>query len=51
MDGEEYESECENYILRSVNHWMYLQKIKKSSLSIFDDKGNYLSNIKSLPWN
>ena len=51
LDGDDYEKECENYILRSVNHEMYLQKIKKSSLSIFDDERNYLSNIKSLPWN
>ena len=27
-----------SYILRSLNHEMYLQKIKKSSLTFFDDK-------------
>ena len=42
---------CENYILRSIDHEMYLQKIKKTSLSIFDDKINYLEKTKSLPWN
>ena len=29
LDGEEYERECENFILRSVNHEMYLQNIKE----------------------
>ena len=51
LDGEKYENECDNYILISISHEMYLQTIKNSSLSIFDDKKNYLSNIKSLPWN
>ena len=37
------------YILKSINHEMYLQKIKISSLSICDDKWNYLNNTKSLP--
>ena len=30
---------------------MYLQEIKQSSVSIFDDKRKYLNNIKCLPWN
>ena len=51
LDGEEYVKECDNYSLRSVNHEMYLQKIKKSSLSIFVDKSTYLNNNESLPWN
>ena len=38
LDGEEYQKECNNYILRSINHQMLLQEIKKSTLSIFDDK-------------
>ena len=38
LDGEKYQEECENYILRSVNHAMYLQKLEKSTLSVFDDK-------------
>ena len=48
---EEYEKECDNYILRSINHEMYLRKIIISSLSFFDDKRNYSSKVKSLPWN
>ena len=30
---------------------MYMQGSKKTTLSIFDDKSNYLDNIKSIPWN
>ena len=48
--GKKYQEECENYILSSVNHEMYLQRIKKSTLSIFDHKRCYESKNKSLPW-
>ena len=51
LDGEEYQKECDNYIIRSINHEMVLQKIKKSTLSIFDDKRCYIDNIESKPWN
>ena len=51
LGGEKYEEKCVNYFLRSINHEMDLQKIKTSSLSIFDDKRNYLCKIKKLPWN
>ena len=51
LHGEENENECDNYILKSIIHDMYLPKIRKSTLSIFDDKMNYLDNIESLPWN
>ena len=30
---------------------MYMQGIKKTALSISDDKRKYLDNIKSIPWN
>ena len=46
LDGEKYQSECINYILRSINHEMHLQEIKKSTLSIFDDKRCYINNIE-----
>ena len=29
---------------------MYMQGIKKTTLSIFDDKKNYLNNVESIPW-
>ena len=49
--GREYQRECNNYIIRSINHEMVLQEIKKSTLSLFDDKRCYINNIKSMPWN
>ena len=49
--GNEYQRECDNYILRAINHDMILQKVKKSTLSIFDDKRCYINNIESKPWN
>ena len=51
LDGDEYQRECDNYIIRSNNHEMVLQKVKKSTLSIFDDKRCYIKNIESIPWN
>ena len=30
---------------------MVLQEVKKSTLSIFDDKRCYIRNIESIPWN
>ena len=29
LDGEDYQQECDNYIIRSLNHEMVLQKVKK----------------------
>ena len=49
--GEEYQKECNNYILRSINQEMYLQEVKKSTLSIFDDKRCYINETDSIPWN
>ena len=45
-----YQKECENYIIRSVNHEMYMQKVTKNSLSAFDEKRKYINNIESEPW-
>ena len=49
--GKKYQRECSNYIIRSINHEMILQEVKKSTLSLFDDKRCYINNIKSMPWN
>ena len=49
--GGDYQRECNNYIIRSINHEMILQEVKKSTLSLFDDKRCYINNIKSIPWN
>ena len=35
LDGEELENECVNYILKSINHDVYMQGIKKMTLSFF----------------
>ena len=51
LDGEEYQRECNVFILRSIDHEMYRQEIKKSTLSIVDDKRCYISETKSIPWN
>ena len=51
LDGEEYQQECNNYIIRSLNHEMYLHFVQKSTLSLFDDKRCYRNNNKSEPWN
>ena len=51
LDGKEYQRESDNYIIRSINHEMVLQKVKKSTLSILDDKRCYKSNIENEPWN
>ena len=50
LDRENFQSECNYYVLRSINHEMHLQEIKKSTLSMFDDKRCYINNIESKPW-
>ena len=53
LDGEEYQKDCNNYLyylLRPINHEMYLQEVKKSTLSIFDDKRCYINETESKPW-
>ena len=50
LDGEENENVSDNCILCSIIHEMYLQKIRKTTISIFDDESNYLGNIENLPW-
>ena len=49
--GGEYQKECDNYIIRSINHEMVLQEVKKSTLSLFDDKRCYINETESIPWN
>ena len=49
--GGKYQQECDNYIIRSINHEMYLQRVKRSTRSQFDDKQSYINNIESIPWN
>ena len=35
LDGEDYENGCDYYILRSINHEMYLQQVKKMDTIYF----------------
>ena len=49
--GRKCQQECDSYIIRSINHEMYLQRVKKSTLSQFDDKRCYINNIEIIPWN
>ena len=48
--GGDHKKECDNYVIRSLNHDMFLQKVTKNSLSAFDEKRCYLRNIESIPW-
>ena len=51
LDGSGYPKECDNYVIRSINHEMYLQRVCKSTLSPFVEKLCYVSSIESTPWN
>ena len=35
LDGEEYQRECNNYIIKSINHEMVLQEVKKNNTVYF----------------
>ena len=48
--GGKYQQECDHYIIRSINHEMYLQRVKKSTLSQFDAKQCYINETESKPW-
>ena len=48
--GREYQQECNNYNIRSINHELVLQEVKKSTLSFFDNKRCYINNVESIPW-
>ena len=41
------EKECDNYIIHSINHEMYLQLEQKSTLSPFDERQFYINRIES----
>ena len=49
--GGDYQRECDDYVIRSINHELYLQKVRKATLSTFDEKRCYEDEIKSIPWN
>ena len=43
---ENKKKDCDNCIFRSLNHEMYLQKLKIISISSFDDRRCFESNIE-----
>ena len=45
------EIECDNYNIRSLNHEIYLQQMKKSTLPQFDDKRCNINETESKSWN
>ena len=49
--GGEYQQECDKYLIRSLNHEMFLQRVRKSTLSQFDDKRCYIDKTESKQWN
>ena len=51
LDGGGYQKECDNCLLRSINYEMYLQEVKKPTLSIFHEKRCYINETESEPWN
>ena len=48
---KEYQNTCDNYLIRSINHDMFLQKVEKKTLNTLDEKRKYEIAIESLPWN
>ena len=48
--GADYKKNCDNFLIRSINHEMYLQKVEKKGLSAFDEKRCYINEIQSVPW-
>ena len=51
LDGKENQRECNIYNIRSINHEMHLQEMKKMTLSFFDDKRWYINETERKPWN
>ena len=48
--GGEYQQECDNFIIRSINHEKKLQRVKNSTLFHFDDKRCFIHETESIPW-
>ena len=40
--GGKYKQDCDKYLIRSFNHEMFLQRVRKSTLSQFVDKRCYI---------
>ena len=46
-----YQKESDNDITKSINHDMYLQKVRKNTLSAFVEKRCYLNQVENVAWN
>ena len=49
LDGNDYQQENIIYVISSINHRIYPQRVLKSTLSPVDDKRCYESKIESIP--
>ena len=49
--GGESQKDCVKYIIRSLNHEMFLQNVRKFTLSLIDDKRCYINEPDRKPWN
>ena len=49
--GGNDQQECDNHISRSIIHEICLQRVKKSTLSISDDKRCCINETEKKPWN
>ena len=47
--GGEHQKECDKHFIRSLNHEMYLQKVRNYTVPLFDDKRCYISETEILP--
>ena len=49
--GGKYQKVCDNYVIRSINCDKHLQKVRKPTLSPFNEKRWYIGETESTPWN
>ena len=49
--GGEYQKGCDNFLIRSLNHEMYLQRVENTTFFAIDYKRCYENNIENTPWN
>ena len=47
----DYQKQSGDYVIRSINHQMYLQKVTKSSVTAFVEKRPSLNEIEKTRWN
>ena len=48
--GGNYQQECDNYPIRSYNQEKYLQRVRKSTLPLIDDKRCYINETENKPF-